>query len=107
MPKDDVATIIIQNGLTHKVNVICKFSAQIDNQMFSFIIHRTLSVCRYALVCKATGQRIAVLDTSRVKALGMEAAGKLALSDLASSLGETRLAAILTNSLQSWSAASE
>ncbi len=43
MPKDDVATIIIQNGLTHKVNVICKFSAQIDNQMFSFIIHRTLS----------------------------------------------------------------
>ena len=107
MPKDDVATIIIQNGLTHKVNVICKFSAQIDNQMFSFIIHRTLSVCRYALVCKATGQRIAVLDTSRVKAIGMEAAGKLALSNLTLTLGEIRLAAILRNSHQTGSVASE
>lgn len=38
MPKDDVATIIIQNGLTHKVNVICKFSAQIDGNAANLLI---------------------------------------------------------------------
>lgn len=99
MNKETSTITVVHNGSTCEVNILCEFSEKIGTQKFSFIIHRTLSVCRYALVEKSTAQRLALLDTGHIATLGMESAGRTALSRLMTSLGESRLAGILTGSL--------